>query len=228
MPLAQTTLRAITRLLTELVRGLIDGVGALVQNIGKLALALAVAATPFYLIWLAGRSADHQHTPPIFWQAIPTTWLACALVWQTGWLVRAIAHPAQLRRQQPAARAAPVSAQRIHEWDAAWQRAIDHQQHARHHRHTNDEHASPNGQHARGRDQRHGSQSTPGWAYQTLGLHTHATPQEVRAAYHELAKRLHPDRNPDFPHQATDRFRDIQAAYEILSHPRHRHGRQTS
>jgi hypothetical protein len=215
MPLAQSILLAIARLLTEIVRGLVDGIGALVQNIGKIALALAIAGTPFYLIWLAGRSALHQKTPPIFWQAIPITWWVCALVRQIGWLVRLIAQPTQLRR--PATRSAPVSAQRIREWDATWRRAIAYQQHARHDRHVDDEHTSRGGQH----DERPGRQPTPSWAYHTLGLRTGATSDQIHAAYRELAKRLHPDRNPGFSHQATDRFRDIQLAYEFLSHPRH-------
>jgi len=82
-----------------LLRDLLDGIGALVQSIGKVALVLAIGGTPFYILWLASRSAEHQRTPPIFWQAIPITWLACALVWQLGSLLRSLAYPNRTRRR---------------------------------------------------------------------------------------------------------------------------------
>ena len=56
--------------------------------------------------------------------------------------------------------------------------------------------------------------------YDLLGLPRDATPDEIRRAYHEAARKQHPDVNLD--PGATDRFIAIQAAYEILSDPERR------
>ncbi|HJS29962.1 MAG TPA: DnaJ domain-containing protein [Anaerolineales bacterium] len=53
--------------------------------------------------------------------------------------------------------------------------------------------------------------------YARLGVHRDASPEEVRSAYHEAAKRLHPDVNPD--PAAMDVFLAIQESYEVLSSP---------
>ncbi len=52
--------------------------------------------------------------------------------------------------------------------------------------------------------------------YQTLGVGRSASADEIKRAYRKLAKKYHPDRNPDNP-QAEQRFKDVQQAYEILS-----------
>ena len=56
--------------------------------------------------------------------------------------------------------------------------------------------------------------------YRTLGVHRHAEPEVIAAAYRALARRYHPDlnREPD----AADRFRGIREAYEVLSEPARR------
>lgn len=53
--------------------------------------------------------------------------------------------------------------------------------------------------------------------YQTLNVAQAASPAEVRRAYRELAKRLHPDvcTEPD----AAARFAAVARAYEVLSDP---------
>jgi Ca-activated chloride channel homolog len=51
--------------------------------------------------------------------------------------------------------------------------------------------------------------------YQALGVPRDAAPEEVRAAYFELARRYHPDANPD--PNVREQFLVIQRAYEILS-----------
>ena len=51
--------------------------------------------------------------------------------------------------------------------------------------------------------------------YQTLGLKRNAKPDEVRKAYRRLARKYHPDVNPG-DKTAEDRFKDIQAAYDVL------------
>ncbi len=52
--------------------------------------------------------------------------------------------------------------------------------------------------------------------YETLGLRRDATAEDVRTAYRRLAKRHHPDLNPDDP-AAADRFKALSAANALLS-----------
>lgn len=55
-------------------------------------------------------------------------------------------------------------------------------------------------------------------AYVTLGITRQATDGEVKQAYRRLALRSHPDKMPeDAKESATQRFQEIQAAYEALS-----------
>jgi Ca-activated chloride channel family protein len=53
--------------------------------------------------------------------------------------------------------------------------------------------------------------------YARLGVHRDASVDDVKSAYHEAAKRLHPDVNPD--PSAMDVFLAIQESYEVLSSP---------
>ena len=52
--------------------------------------------------------------------------------------------------------------------------------------------------------------------YETLGVAKTATSSEIKKAYRKLAVKFHPDKNPDDP-TAEDKFKEIGAAYEILS-----------
>ncbi|CAL8089577.1 unnamed protein product [Calicophoron daubneyi] len=58
--------------------------------------------------------------------------------------------------------------------------------------------------------------------YKVLGLERNATDEDVRRAYRRLALRWHPDKNPDNPKEAEKRFKEISAAYEVLSDPEKR------
>ena len=57
--------------------------------------------------------------------------------------------------------------------------------------------------------------------YQSLGLDAKATPDEIKKAYRQLAKRYHPDANPNNK-QAEERFKEISEAYDVLSDPQKR------
>lgn len=53
--------------------------------------------------------------------------------------------------------------------------------------------------------------------YAILGVPPDATPDDIREAYRLMARRFHPDANPN--EGAALQFRDIVAAYDILSNP---------
>lgn len=57
--------------------------------------------------------------------------------------------------------------------------------------------------------------------YTVLGVSRNAPQSEIKKAFRELARRLHPDRAPDDP-GAEERFKDVSRAYEILSDPKKR------
>jgi molecular chaperone DnaJ len=57
--------------------------------------------------------------------------------------------------------------------------------------------------------------------YKTLGVSNKATPEEIKKAYRKLARRYHPDRNPD-DKQAEARFKEISQAHDVLGDPEKR------
>lgn len=52
--------------------------------------------------------------------------------------------------------------------------------------------------------------------YNILGVSRGATVNQIKKAYRKLAKELHPDKNTQDP-EATQKFQDLGAAYEVLS-----------
>ena len=57
--------------------------------------------------------------------------------------------------------------------------------------------------------------------YEVLGVPRDATPEEIKAAFRKLAAKHHPDRNAG-DDSAQERFKEINAAYQILSDPKKR------
>ena len=52
--------------------------------------------------------------------------------------------------------------------------------------------------------------------YETLGVARDATDEEIKRAYRKMARQYHPDANPGDP-AAEARFKEVSAAYEVLS-----------
>jgi DnaJ-class molecular chaperone len=62
--------------------------------------------------------------------------------------------------------------------------------------------------------------ASPSDLYDLLGVAASASVDDIRLAYRRKASQFHPDRNPAA--DAAARFRDVQAAYELLTHDERR------
>lgn len=53
--------------------------------------------------------------------------------------------------------------------------------------------------------------------YKILGVTKNASAEELKKAYRKMALKWHPDRNPDNPAKATEMFKEIGEAWDVLS-----------
>ena len=54
--------------------------------------------------------------------------------------------------------------------------------------------------------------------YEVLGLDRNASSDDIKRAFRSLARKFHPDKNPDDP-DSESKFKEVQEAYAILSNP---------
>jgi DnaJ-class molecular chaperone len=58
--------------------------------------------------------------------------------------------------------------------------------------------------------------------YALLGVPKSAAEKDIKSAYRKLARKWHPDANPDNPKAAEEKFKEISEAYEVLGDPEKR------
>ncbi|HEY1976592.1 MAG TPA: J domain-containing protein [Candidatus Baltobacteraceae bacterium] len=58
--------------------------------------------------------------------------------------------------------------------------------------------------------------------YTVLGVPKNAAEKDIKSAYRKLARKWHPDANPNNQHEAEEKFKEISEAYEVLGDPEKR------
>src|SRR5438270_2651083 len=58
--------------------------------------------------------------------------------------------------------------------------------------------------------------------YQILGVPKNAAEKDIKSAYRKLARKWHPDANPNNQKEAEEKFKELQEAYEVLGDPEKR------
>lgn len=58
--------------------------------------------------------------------------------------------------------------------------------------------------------------------YEVLGVSKNASQEEIKNAYRRLAKKYHPDVNPDNKKESEEKFKEAAESYEVLSDPQKR------
>lgn len=58
--------------------------------------------------------------------------------------------------------------------------------------------------------------------YAILGVPKNAAEKDIKSAYRKLARKWHPDANPNSPKEAEEKFKEISEAYEVLGDPEKR------
>lgn len=50
-----------------------------------------------------------------------------------------------------------------------------------------------------------------------MGVGRQATEEQIKRAFKKMAIKYHPDKNPDDPEMAKQRFQEVSEAYDVLS-----------
>lgn len=210
----------LARVLAAVVRDLLEALAAILYAIGRGTVGVLGIATGVLILYaILVRATVHVAMPAVVWLALAGAWLTAAALCLVGGALLRAARPRARRAYIRRGPGTPgVSSQRIQEWESAWRRALRYQEMGGRHADAGSQRAS---EHQR-RDQPGGA--IAGSPYEILGVKPGVNQEQLRAAYRELARRLHPDHNPGFVAEATERLAAINAAYELLSDPGRRAG----